>query len=525
MNLTSLSERILARLPARFAESLFGGARRIPRVRRLLECEYTEMLESAPVERPAGNHPTFDRIPEDPVDVDEILRTIASMAEVETADWSEGRASGAVYHGGNEHIDFLNQVYALHSQSNPLHIDLWPSGMKFEAEVVAMTASMLGADTTGDEIVGTVTSGGTESIIMAMKAYRDRSGKRRPEMVIPESAHVAFDKAAHYFGYKQIRVPVDDDYGADVDAMARVVGRNTVVVVGSAPGFPHGVIDPIPQLSDMARERGVGFHTDACLGGFLLPWAAQLGYEVPDFDFRLPGVTSMSADTHKYGYAAKGTSAVLYRGRELRHSQYFVATDWPGGLYYSPTMAGSRPGALLATAWAALVATGKEGYLEATRRILETGVTVREGIEQIEGLRVLGDPMWVIAFTSDEFNIYEVMARMAQRGWSLNGLHHPAAVHIALTMRHTEPGVAEAFLRDLREATDEARASGAEPQTGAAPMYGMAATFPARGAVGDLLHRYIDKLYEIDADAPARRRGSGRTPDVIDDDAPIKQDD
>lgn len=497
MNLTSLSERILARMPARLAESLFGGARRIPRVRRLLESKYVEMLESAPVARPEGNHPAFDRIPENPVDGDEILGTIASIANAETADWSEGRASGAVYHGGEEHIDFLNQVYALHSQSNPLHIDLWPSGMKFEAEVVAMTASMLGAETTPDEIVGTVTSGGTESIIMAMKAYRDRSGKRRPEMVIPESAHVAFDKAAHYFGYKQIRVPVDDDYRADIDAMARAVGRNTAVVVGSAPGFPHGVIDPIPQLSDMARERGVGFHTDACLGGFLLPWAAQLGYEVPDFDFRLPGVTSMSADTHKYGYAAKGTSVVLYRGRELRHHQYFIAADWPGGLYYSPTMAGSRPGALLATAWAAMAATGQTGYLDATRRILEAGSYVRQGIEAIEGLRILGDPMWVIAFTSDDTNIYEVMARMAQRGWSLNGLHRPPAVHIALTLRHTEPGVAATFLSNLREAVDEAKATGSGPQTGSAPMYGMAATFPARRAVGDLLRRFIDKLYEV----------------------------
>ncbi len=497
MNLTSLSERILTRVPARFAGSLFGGARRIPRVRRLLESEYAEMLESAPVERPAGNHPTFDRIPENPVDVDEILGTIASLAEVETPDWREGRASGAVYHGGDEHIDFLNQVYALHSQSNPLHIDLWPSGMKFEAEIVAMTASMLGAATTPDEIVGTVTSGGTESIIMAMKAYRDRSGKRRPEMVIPESAHVAFDKAAHYFGYKQIRIPVGDDYRADVDAMARAVGRNTVVVAGSAPGYPHGVIDPIPQLSDMARERRVGFHTDACLGGFLLPWAAQLGYDVPDSDFRLPGVTSMSADTHKYGYAAKGTSVVLYRGRELRHHQYFVAADWPGGLYYSPTMAGSRPGALLATAWAALAATGQTGYLDATRRILETGSYVRQGIEAIEGLRILGDPMWVIAFGSDDANIYEVMARMAQRGWSLSGLHRPPAVHIALTLRHTEPGVAETFLSDLAEAVHEAKATGSRPQTGSAPMYGMAATFPARRAVGDLLRRFIDKLYEV----------------------------
>jgi glutamate/tyrosine decarboxylase-like PLP-dependent enzyme len=292
-------------------------------------------------------------------------------------------------------------------------------------------------------------------------------------------------------------VPVGSDYRADVDAMARAVTRKTVVVAGSSPGFPHGVIDPIDELSDMARERGVGFHSDACLGGFVLPWAERLGHDVPPFDFRLPGVTSMSADTHKYGYAAKGTSVVLYRGSELRRHQYFVATDWPGGLYYSPTMAGSRPGALLATAWAAMLSMGEAGYLNATKRILAAAAEIRRGIEAIPELRVLGDPLWVIAFTSDRVNIYEVMARMAQRGWSLNGLHHPPAVHIALTLRHAEPGVAETFLSDLSDAVVEAKASGAEPQTGAAPMYGMAATFPARRAVGELLQRYIDKLYEV----------------------------
>jgi sphinganine-1-phosphate aldolase len=389
MNLIDFSERTLARLPSRLAEALYGGARKIPKVQRLLEAEYEEMLGLVPRGQPTEDHPVFEQLPAEAIDRGEILAAMTSLAGAEAADWQEGRASGAVYHGGSEHIGFLNEVYALHSQSNPLHIDVWPSAMKFESEVVAMTASMLGGDTTQDEIVGTVTSGGTESIIMAMKAYRDRARSRRPEMVIPSSAHVAFDKAAHYFGYKQIRVPVGADYRADVDAMARAVNRKTAVVVGSAPGFPHGVIDPISELSDMARERGIGFHTDGCLGGFLLPWAERLGYEIPAFDFRLPGVTSISADTHKYGYAAKGTSVVLYRGRSLRHYQYFVVTDWPGGLYFSPTMAGSRPGALLATAWAAMLAMGESGYIEATKDILEAGAKIRSGINAIPELHVL----------------------------------------------------------------------------------------------------------------------------------------
>jgi glutamate/tyrosine decarboxylase-like PLP-dependent enzyme len=498
VNLIDIAERVLGKLPTRVSEAVFRGARRIPTVNRLLESEYSGILESAPIPHPSGQ-PAYVTIPDEPLTRDEILAEVTALADAEKDDGRQSRASGAVYHGGIEHVDLLSEVYAIHSQSNPLHIDIWPSGMKFEAEVVAMTASMLGAGETDDEIVGTVTSGGTESIIMAMKAYRDRAGIHHPEMVVPDSAHVAFDKAAHYLGYKQIKVPVGPDFRADPDGMARAVTRKTVVVAGSAPGFPHGVIDPIADLAEMARERGVGFHTDACLGGFILPWAKRLGYEIPPFDFRLPGVTSMSADTHKYGYAAKGTSVVLYRGRELRHHQFYVAADWPGGLYYSPTMAGSRPGALLATAWAALLSMGEQGYLEATKAILETGKKVRTGIGALPELRVLGDPLWVIAFTSDVVSIYEVMAQMGRRGWSLNGLHHPPAVHMALTLRHTQPGVADAFLADLAWSVEEARKTGAEPQTGAAPIYGMAATFPARGAVGDLLRRYIDKIYEVRA--------------------------
>jgi glutamate/tyrosine decarboxylase-like PLP-dependent enzyme len=499
MDVTELGRRLIERLPPRLAGWTYRSARKVPALRRSLDAGYEAMLDAAPVGKPEADVGVYRRLPEHARARDAILADVAALAEPEESLWRDGKASGAVYHGDQEHIDFLNDVYALQSQSNPLHIDLWPSGMKFEAEVVAMTAAMLGsgiAAADGDEIVGTITSGGTESIFLAMKAYRDRSRIRKPEMVAPSSAHVAFDKAAQYLGMRLTKVPVGPDFRADVDAMARAVSRRTVVVAGSTPGFPHGVIDPIPALSEMARERGIGFHTDACLGGFVLPWAERLGYEVPPFDFRLPGVTSMSADTHKYGYAAKGTSVVLYRGRDLRHRQFSIATDWPGGLYYSPTLAGSRPGALVAAAWAALLSMGEEGYLRATAAVLETGAEVRAGIDSIDGLEVLGDPLWVIAFSSDTVDIYEVMARMAERGWSLNGLHHPPAVHLAVTLRHTRPGVAETFLVDLAAAVAEARTTG-EATTGSAPLYGMAATFPARGAVGHLLERYIDRQYEV----------------------------
>jgi glutamate/tyrosine decarboxylase-like PLP-dependent enzyme len=492
----------LERLNPRVAATAERLAVAIPAVRARLDAEYEQLLTGmeASVKPYRGEAASFARLPERGLGRDEVLRTVEDLAARERPRWRDGLASGAVYHGGDDHVDFLNRVYATSSQVNPLHADLWPSGAKFEAEIVAMTAAMLGGSDPSRQVVGTVTSGGTESILLAMKAYRDqaRAGAgrraRRPEVVAPSTAHVAFDKAAQCFGIKLVRVPVGSDYRADVAAMRRAVNRSTVAMVGSAPSFPHGVVDPVEELAAVAAGRRIGFHTDACLGGFVLPWARRLGYDVPGFDFQVPGVTSMSADTHKFGYAAKGTSVVLYRGTELRSHQYFTATEWPGGLYFSPTLAGSRPGGLSAACWAAMVATGEDGYLEATRRVLATGAAIRDGIAAIPRLRVLGDPLWVIAFASDGPDIYRVHEQMTRRGWSLNALQRPPAVHLCVTLRHTEPGVAERFLADLRASVAGAQAEPAGGP-GAVPVYGLAATIPFRGMVRDLLKRYIDLLY------------------------------
>jgi glutamate/tyrosine decarboxylase-like PLP-dependent enzyme len=496
----------LERLHPRVAATAERLALAVPAVRARLDREYERLLAGVEgsLKPYRGEAASFARLPEHGLGADQVLATVEDLAGRERARWRDGLASGAVYHGGDDHVAFLNRVYAAASQVNPLHADLWPSGAKFEAEIVAMTAALLGGDAGGDDpgrrVVGTVTSGGTESILLAMKAYRDRARDRsrrrirRPEVVAPTTAHVAFDKAARYFGIELVRVPVGPDFRADVGAMRRAVTRNTVALVGSAPTFPHGVVDPIEDLAEVAAERGIGFHTDACLGGFVLPWARRLGYDVPGFDFAVPGVSSMSADTHKFGYAAKGTSVVLYRGNELRSYQYFTATEWPGGLYFSPTLAGSRPGGLSAACWAAMVATGDDGYLEATRRILATGAAIRDGIAAIPHLRVLGDPLWVVAFGSGSLDIYRVLEAMTARGWSLNGLHRPPAVHLCVTLRHTEPGVADRFLADLRASVAEVESQPAAPE-GMAPVYGLAATLPFRGLVRDLLKRYIDLLY------------------------------
>ena len=502
------SMRLLNHVPPRLLSAAERYLKAVPMVRELLSKESDSLLSEleGSLKPYRGKLAAFDHLPVTGRSREEVLRELKGLEEQERPRWREGKVSGAVYNGDSEHIDFLNQVYALHSQSNPLHADLWPSATKFEAEVVAMTASMLGADAANagkpadEHICGSMSSGGTESIMLAIKTYRDwareKKGITRPEMVAPSSAHPAFDKAAHYFGVKMVRVPVGPDYRADLAATKKALNRNTIVLIGSAPGFPHGVIDPIAELSELARKKRIGFHTDACLGGFVLPFAKKLGYEVPPFDFRLPGVTSISVDTHKFGYAAKGSSVVLYRGTELRSHQYFTATEWPGGIYFSPTFSGSRPGGLIAAAWATLVTMGEEGYLEASRRILETATAIKRGIQAMPDLYVLGDPLFVIAFASRTVDIFKVMERMSALGWSLNGLHKPSAVHLCVTLRHAQPGVADKFLEDLRAAVEHVRAHPSEKGT-MAPVYGMAATVPFRGLLSDLLKKYMDLLYKV----------------------------
>lgn len=501
MNIDDLQRR-LKWVPPGILAAAERYLKRIPRLRAMLEKEYEDMLGGMEdsLKPYRKEFKTFSRLPQVGRGQDGILRELEAIKIREESRWRDGFVSGAVYHGDQAYIDFLNRVYAIHSQSNALHTDVWPSAAKFESEIVAMTAEMLSASQTDDTICGSVSSGGTESILLAMKTYRDwareTKGITRPNIVAPTTAHPAFDKAGDYFGIKVIRVPVDGDFRADPRAMQRAVTRNTTAMVGTAGTFPHGVIDPIPELSEIARRRGIGFHTDACLGGFVLPWAEKLGYRVTPFDFRLPGVTSISADTHKYGYAAKGTSVVLYREPELRRYQYFAAVDWPGGLYTSPTFAGSRSGALLAICWAAMLSMGEQGYLSAAKKILESAAQMRAGVEAIPELRLLGESLFVVAFTSDAVNIYNVMDCMIQRGWSLSPLHKPAGLHIAVTLRQAQPGVAERFVEDLKSSIAYVKAHPQE--TGAsAPLYGTAATLPLRGVVREMLKRYLDLVYKV----------------------------
>lgn len=472
--------------------------RNIPFLQRMVEDEYAKLLEHMNSDVPhLDDIPTFSELPNEGLDQLLILTNLERLAQKEHKRWSDGFASGAVYHGDQNHIQFLNKVYGLFSQSNPLHTDLWPSIAQFEAEIVAMTAKMLGAEWTDDTICGTVSSGGTESILLAMKTYRDwareEKGIENPEAIVPISAHVAFDKACQYFGIKMVKIPLDAEYQTSVAAVRKAINKNTAVIVSSAPSFPHGIMDPIPELASLAVEKKVNLHVDACLGGFLLPWIRD-EYPFAPFDFALKGVTSISVDTHKYGYANKGSSVVLYRGKNLRHYQYYISTDWPGGLYASPTLAGSRPGAMIAQTWATMVSIGQKGYKKNALKIADAARTIREGIGHIPHLKVLGNPIFVIAFASDSLDIFSIMSSMTEKGWSLNGLHRPDCVHLCATLRHTLPGVVDRFLEDLKTSVQEVERNPSK-RKGMAPLYGMASSIPARGVVGDFLKRYLDSLY------------------------------
>ena len=450
----------------------------------------------------ADRYPVNRRFPEHGRSHEELLAEIREMAEREDAPYHEGRISGSIYSGDEEHYEFLNEVFGHFSHANVLQRDMYPSATKFEGEIIAMTADMLhGEAAVGDDGVSTVcgvlTSGGTESLMNPMLVYREWGRERgitAPNVVMPETAHPAFLKGCHYFGIDARRIPVTADCVADVPAMAAAMDENTVALVGSAGTYPHGLVDPIAELSDLAVARGVNLHVDGCLGGFVLAWGEECGIDVPVFDFRLPGVTSMSADTHKYGFALKGSSVLLYRTPELRRLQYFIVPDWSGGLYTSPGMSGSRSGGIIAAAWASMVTLGREGYRAIAADIFRTAREIVEVVGRHPELHVLGDPLFNVAFThtpDSGIDIFHVNDHMAAAGWRLNGLQDPPAVHFCVTRPNTQAGVVDRFAADLAEAVEYARAhAGTPPRSGA--TYGAGGASVPREAVAAGMAGWLD---------------------------------
>ena len=376
------------------------------------------------------------------------------------ADWLRRMAVGTNYPAGEDVLQVARDAYLRFFSTNGLLPDLYPSLARFERDVVDYAAGLFH----GPEAVGSITSGGSESILMGVKSARDRArrlhpGITKPEMVLPVSAHPAFTKAAHYFGLDAVTVPLDADHQIDVAAYRAAITDSTVLLVASAPSLTLGMVDPIDELAPLAAERDIGFHVDACVGGFFLPFAEKLGRPIPRFDFRVPGVTTISADLHKFGYTAKGASLIMSRDRDVFDSQpfRFGGGSRPADWYVTPSMTGTRPGGAIAAAWAVMTYLGEAGYLERTRQTYEYLGRWWAAIAAIDGLEVMGTPaMSVFAVTSRTLDPYAIGKGMEERGWLVYADSEPVPALRYMQSPGHAPYV-DNYIADLREVAELVR--------------------------------------------------------------------
>ncbi|KAH0560657.1 sphingosine-1-phosphate lyase [Cotesia glomerata] len=489
-------------LVVRSKKKLFKLARYIPSVREQIERELNnlnETFESESKNRLQGIQ-CVTTLPRKGLNHDQVIEAVKQSVQIGDYDWKNGKVSGTVYRNDEKLIKLMAEVYGIASYTNPLHPDVFPGVCKMEAEVVRISCRLFHGN---DKSCGTMTSGGTESIILACKAYRDYArevkGIKHPEMVIPVTAHTAFDKAAQYLNIKVRAVPLNPkSFTVSINAMKKAISRNTIMLVGSTPNFPYGTLDNIEEISKLGLKYNIPVHVDACLGGFLLCFMPAAGFEVPPFDFILPGVTSISADTHKYGYAPKGSSVILYSDKKYRHHQFTITTDWPGGIYGSPTINGSRAGGIIAACWASMMHFGYDGYSESTRKIIQTTKYLESKLRELDSIYIIGTPgTSVIALGSNKFHIYRLSEGLTARGWNLNTLQFPSAIHLCVTYVHTQPGVADTFLDDVRNVLIEINKTPDVSVEGRLAMYGMSQSLPDRSVVGDLTRLFIDSMYFI----------------------------
>ncbi|XP_018354616.1 PREDICTED: sphingosine-1-phosphate lyase isoform X1 [Trachymyrmex septentrionalis] len=484
----------------RCKKHIFRLARYIPSIRNKIDKELAEVNEifENDVLRRFKETSFIVHLPKNGLKNEKLLNLVNEYIYLGDYDWKSGRVSGTVYRANSELTELMGNVYAIASYTNPLHPEVFPGICKMEAEVVRIACNLFNGD---KDSCGTMSSGGTESIFLACKAYRDYArdvkGIKKPEIVLPVTAHAAFDKAAQYLKIKLCYVPVHPhSFTVCIKTMKKSITKNTIMLVGSAPNFPHGTMDNIEAISELGIKYGIPVHVDGCLGGFLACFMSDAGYPLPPFDFKLPGVTSISADTHKYGYAPKGSSVILYRNKTYRHYQYSITTDWPGGIYGSPTISGSRAGGIIATCWATLLYYGFDEYVESTKKIIETTRYIERKLREMDGIFIFGTPATsVIAIGSNDFHIYRLSETLNSKGWSLNPLQFPCGIHICVTHVHTEPGVADQFLEDVNSALEIIMQDRNVPVKGKLAMYGMSQNIPDRSVVSEITKSFLDSMY------------------------------
>ncbi|MCU1359365.1 MAG: PLP-dependent enzyme glutamate decarboxylase, partial [Ilumatobacteraceae bacterium] len=367
------------------------------------------------------------------VPANEVLSRLDELKR-DDVKWRDGRAFTLVYNAGPDVVAIAEEAYRRFGADNALNTDAFPSLRRIQADVVDMVGDWLQA---GPDGAGFMTTGGTESILMAVKAARERGRKERgittPNVVLPTSAHAAFEKGCYYFGLESRRVPVRADWRADVDAMGAAIDDHTVLVVGSAPQYPQGVVDPIAEIAALAAERDINCHVDACMGGVTLTYLERLGHIVPPWNFAVDGVTSMSVDLHKYGYTAKGASVIMHRNKRLRAHQTFVTDNWLGGTYGSSGVMGTKSGGPMAAAWAVMNHLGDDGYMRLTASARTACEQLVEGIEAIDGLELLAAPdttLFAVRATDPTVvDVFAVADGMWRRGWYIDRQGPPASLH------------------------------------------------------------------------------------------------
>lgn len=398
-------------------------------------------------------------IPQTGLSKEEILSTLRAF-KARDMDWKAGKVFCYVYTPGEDPAEVTREAYLEFLTENGLDPTVFPSMLKLETDVVRMTVNLLRGDANA---VGHLTTGGTESIMLAVKAARDKARAEKPhikepEMVLPKTAHAAFHKAAHYLSVKPVVVDIDPaTFKVRAEDMEKAITENTILLVASAPSYSQGVIDPIPDIGKIAQKHSLLFHVDACVGGVHLSFMRKLGYKVPDFDFTVPGVTSISCDLHKYGYAAKGCSAVMYRSKDIRKYQIFACTDTTAYTLINPTVLSSKGGGPYAGAWALMNFLGEEGYKRIVQSVQEAATKLMDGVNAIPELRVLGEPaMCMFSFASDVINVYQLADEMAKRGWYLQGQFStpltPRNLHISLNFGNAHS--VDALLADLRDCVE-----------------------------------------------------------------------
>ena len=425
---------------------------------------------------------------------------LAQLEDMRNADikWKDGRVWSLVYYVDEEHLALINQAFKLYFSENMLNPLAWESLRRMEMEIKAMAIDLLNGD---KETVGVITSGGTESIFQAVYTYREWARKnkpqaRKPEIVVPVSIHPAFEKAAYILGLKIKKIPTGEDLKAQAELMQKAITSNTILIAASAPSYPNGVLDPIEALAKIAKQHNLPFHVDACVGGYMLPWVERLGRSIPKCDFRVDGVTSISADLHKFGYAAKGCSTLLYRSMDYMKHQFFIATDFPGGIYASATFQGSRSGGPIAAAWAAMNALGQDGYLRIAKEILDGVEQLKKEIGAIPELSILGEPcMNIISFTSksNRPDIFVIADYLEERGWLVDRQQFPNSIHLTV-MRHHIKAI-DTYMDDLRNAIQFAKDNPNATSKGNAALYGLMARIPFRGMVKTNVRKLFEEMY------------------------------